>query len=284
MAASIRSTSMPTRPHPISEQVKECLNQLKQWEDQSLPSTSSSLCTGFSRLCGLYQSIDDLLQLPQSTQQDLADKGCVDEVLECSIRLLDAGETASDVLLQIKDSLEDVQMALRRRSGTDAELQKSMKTYISLKKMISIKQKTVIKSLKALKKDKCGFSSADDEPMAVVREAMSISINVIELLLSYFSASSKTASVKGCAVLKWIGSGRVACEEEAKKMNEVERVDAFLSALYSQKSNKLEEKAQDVQELLKSFIGSMQGIDDGLNLLQRRLIQTRVSLLNILSH
>ncbi|XP_068645281.1 uncharacterized protein [Aristolochia californica] len=286
MAASIRSTSMPSRLHPISDKVSESLNQLSHW--QSSPSTSSSsLCAGFSGLCDLYQSIDDLLQLPQ-TQQALVHRGankCLDEVLEGSIRLLDACETARDVMLQVKGSLEDVQMTFRRR-GTEADLQRSIKTYLSLKK--SIKQKT-IKCLKALKTEKCRFSSFYNGSqelvavMTVVREASSTSITIMESLLSYFSASKPTGSVKTTAALKWIGSGRVACEEEADKMNEMKRLDAFLSEFYGQKSKKDDEQAWNAQERLKAFVGGMQDLEDGLNLVHRHLIQTRVSLLNILS-
>ncbi|XP_068653919.1 uncharacterized protein [Aristolochia californica] len=286
----VRSSSMPSRSHPTTDKVVESLNQLREWE--SLPSTSSSsLCTGLSGLGDLYQSIDDLLQLPLTQQALLActKKKFVDEMLDASLRLLDSCAIARDVMLQMTDAVKDLQLALRRRVAPKKQiLEKAISTYMSLAK--NIKQKAT-KCLKALKIQKFDFSSLSDgsqlhivEVISVIRDARSFAISILEQLLSFVSVSNPRCMKASSIVLKWIGSGRVACNEEAEKMNDMEMLHASLSVLCSQKSEKESENVQNAQEQLKASLDGIQGLEIGLNLLHRRLIQTRVSLLNILSH
>ncbi|XP_068645296.1 uncharacterized protein [Aristolochia californica] len=283
----VRSTSLPSGSHPISENVKENLKQLRQWESLSLTS-SSSLCTGLSGLCDLYQSIDDLLQLPL-TQQALVvyvQKKCIDEVLEGSVRLLDACGTARDAMLQMTDAVKDLHLAVRRRGATKTEMEIGFSTYMSSIKKI---KQNATKSLKALKTEKLEFSSLPNgsqhlvEVMSVLREARSLAIDILEQLLSYVSVS-KPRSMKKSVVFKWFSSGRVACEADTQNMNETERMQATLSVICSHKSEKDNKQVQDAQELLNAFIGGTQRLEVGLDLLQRRLIHTRVFLLDIFTH
>ncbi|XP_068653917.1 uncharacterized protein [Aristolochia californica] len=286
----VRSSSMPSRSHPTTEKVVEKLNQMREWE--SLPSTSSSsLCTGLSGLSDLYRSIDDLLQLPQTQQALLActKKKFVDEVLDASLRLLDSCATSRDIMLQMTDAVKDLQLALRRRVAPKTEiLEQAISTFMSLAKKI---KKKATKCLKALKTQKFDFSSLSDgsqlhivEVMTVIRDARSFANSILEQLLSFVSVSNSRSMKTSSIVLKWIGSGRVACNEEAEKMNDMERLYASLSVLCSHKSEKESKQVQNAQEQLKTFLDGIQGLEVGLDLLHRRLIQTRVSLLNILSH
>ncbi|XP_068653916.1 uncharacterized protein [Aristolochia californica] len=286
----VRTISLPSRSHPTTEKVEVNLNQLREWE--SLPSTSSSsLCTGLSGLSDLYQTIDDFLQLPQ-TQQALfccSKKKFVEEVLDASLRLLDSCASARDVMLQMTDAVKVLQLALRRRVAPKTEiLEEAISAYMSLAKKIT---KKATQCLKALKTQKFGFSSLSDgsqlhivEVMTVIRDARSFAISILEQLLSFVSVSNPRSMKTSSIVLKWIGSGRVTCNEEAEKMNDMERLHASLSVLCRHKSEKESEQVQNAQEQLKTFLDGIQGLEVGLDLLQRRLIQTRVSLLNILSH
>ncbi|XP_068653918.1 uncharacterized protein [Aristolochia californica] len=286
----VRSSSIPSRSHRTTVKVVENLNQLREWE--SLPSISlSSLCTGLSGLSDLYQSIDDLLQLPLTQQALFAcnNKKFVDEALDASLRLLDSCANARDVMLQMTDAVKDLQLALRRRVAPKKQiLEKALSTYMSLAKKIKQKAK---KCLKALKTQKFDFSSLsvgsqlhNVEVMTVIRDARSFAISILEKLLSFVSCSNPRSMKTSSIVLKWIGSGRVACNEEAEKMNDTERLHASLSVLCSYKSENESDQVQNAQEQLKTFLDGIQGLEVGLDLLHRRLIQTRVSLLNILSH
>ncbi|KAG9443162.1 hypothetical protein H6P81_019016 [Aristolochia fimbriata] len=122
-----------------------------------------------------------------------------------------------------------------------------------------------------------------DVVIAVLREARSISITVLESLLSFISIS-KLRSAKRSFFLKWVGFGRIACEGDEKKMNAMEMLDVFLNALKSEKEAKQLDLKNGQVHLIKAALVTMQGLEEALNLLQRRLIQTRVTLLNLLSH
>ncbi|XP_068655835.1 uncharacterized protein [Aristolochia californica] len=164
----VRSTSLPSRSHPISEKVEENLKQFRQRE--SLPSTSSSsLCSALSGLSDLYQTVDGLLRLPQ-TQQALygyTKKKYVDEVLDGSLRLQDSCSTARDVMLQMTDAVKDLQLALRRRGHPKTGiLEKGISSYMSSTK--KIKHETT-KCLKALKTQKLDFSSLSEESLLHLR-------------------------------------------------------------------------------------------------------------------
>ncbi|XP_068655833.1 uncharacterized protein [Aristolochia californica] len=185
--------------------------------------------------------------------------------------------------------MKDLQLAQHRRGQPKTcILQKDINGYISLTKKIKHKR---TKCLKAMKTQKLDFSSLSEESllhlvevMTVLREARSIAICILEQILSFVFASNPSSMKRSSIVLKWIGSRRVVCEEKAEKMNDLERLHAFLSVLYSHKLEKDSEQVQNAQEQLIVFLDGIQGLEVGLNLVQRRLIQTRVSLLNIFGY
>ncbi|KAG9443147.1 hypothetical protein H6P81_019001 [Aristolochia fimbriata] len=289
----VRSASFPSRSHPIREKVEENLTQLRQWEESSPSTSSSSLCSGLSGLSELYQSVDDLLQLPQTRQAllDCKRKKLIDEALDGSLRLLDACGIARDVMMQVTDAVKDLQLALRRRVATKAELEKDISIYLSLTKKI---KQNACACVKALETEKFDFSTLSDgsqhflEVMTLLSKARSFAGNILKQLLCFISMT-KPRCMKRSYVLKWIvgSSGRlqVACEkeEEEQKMNAVERLHASLSVLCSRKTEQNGKQLRDAQEQLNALIEGIQGPHVGLDLLQRRFIQTRVSLLNILS-
>ncbi|KAG9456004.1 hypothetical protein H6P81_000512 [Aristolochia fimbriata] len=295
----VRSSSMPSsRSHPVKEKVEEKLSsQLRQYSEYSLPSTSSfnSLSNGLSGLSELYQSIDDLLQLPQTHQalSRSSNKKCVEEVLDGSLRLLDTCGNARDITMQIADAVKDLQLAMRRRvlvSSKTEILEKGIGTYMAIAKKMKQKASKCLKTL-MIKTQKCdssshvvGSQSELVEVMAVLKKAMSISINILEQLLCFVSNPKAVPMKKrsSLVLIKWIGgSGRVSCEEKTEKMNEMERHHSSLSFLLCGGGHK---DIDTAQEELNTFLDGIQGLEEVLDVLQRRLIQTRVSLLNILSH
>ncbi|GMI67570.1 hypothetical protein like AT2G17080 [Hibiscus trionum] len=110
-----RSNSLPSRQHPITSQIDERLNQLR--ESQST-SASSSIGHQLNRLQDLYESVDMLLQLPHSRQALAQEqqKKLVEQLLDGSLIY----ETAKDALLQLKKgSLQG--FAPKTRSREDVE-------------------------------------------------------------------------------------------------------------------------------------------------------------------
>nr|DAD46015.1 TPA_asm: hypothetical protein HUJ06_004245 [Nelumbo nucifera] len=130
----VRSNSLPARSHPATSTIEEELNKLKAWEELSTSSLKAeTICVGLSDLGDVYECVKDLLNLP-FTQQALfqfQDQKWVSEVLDTSVKLLDVCGTTRDLLLQMKQSVQDLQSGLRRRKGEESSLQSCIDAFIS---------------------------------------------------------------------------------------------------------------------------------------------------------
>ncbi|XWS62586.1 hypothetical protein CRYUN_Cryun06bG0023600 [Craigia yunnanensis] len=140
----------------------------------------------------LYDCVDKLLQLPFS-QQDLAQeqpKEWVNELLDGSLRLLDLCSTAKDVVLQTKESAQEIQSVLRRRRSGELELVGEVRKYFTSRKVV---QKTIHKALrnfKGLETNRVFSSSDDHETKAMVSllmEVEAVTSSMFEYLLSLIS-------------------------------------------------------------------------------------------------
>ncbi|TYI43978.1 hypothetical protein ES332_A01G205600v1 [Gossypium tomentosum] len=92
--ACSNSLPLPSRPNPLVSEIDEHLKRLR---DSEATSTSLSISHKLNSL------------------QDLYDCGPVDELLDGSLRLFDLCNTAKDILLQTKGSIQDIQSVMRRR-------------------------------------------------------------------------------------------------------------------------------------------------------------------------
>ena len=87
-------------------------------------------------------------------------------------------------------------------------------------------------------------------------------------------------------VSKLVHPKRIACEGEETDANEFEKVDAALQTLISHKTSKSDYSihVQNVQNRMGKLESSIQDVEEVLECLSRRLVKTRVSILNIHNH
>lgn len=287
----IRSTSMPTRMHPLTLRVEEQLQKLRGWDGPSSSSalpTMAMLCGGLTQLSILYANIEDMLQLSQSQRSILhhGHEKLADEMLNGSLNILDVCGTTRDVLMEMKEHVKDIQSALRRRSG-EKDFGNKVGLYISSKKKM---KKELDKSLRSLKRTESKNVQSpildNDQYLAniirMVREVRAVTIAIFESLLC--SMSSPKPMAKMSSISKWMGKVRVACESEAKKRSHMEWVDASLLSLTGYKSCRSVEIefVHSTQKELETIVASILGLEDGLDCLFRSMIRARVSLLNVL--
>ncbi|KAB1216886.1 hypothetical protein CJ030_MR4G014272 [Morella rubra] len=85
-------------------------------------------------------------------------------------------------------------------------------------------------------------------------------------------------------VSKLVHPKRVTCEDE--EANEFEKLDAALQSLINHKTSQSDstEQVENVQDCLGELESSIQNFEEALEHLSRRLVKTRVSLLNIFNH
>ncbi|CAN1770807.1 hypothetical protein LINPERHAP1_LOCUS11711 [Linum perenne] len=237
-----RSNSLPSdRQHPLVSELDDQVCRLRQ----------SSIYHKLNSLQDLYDCVDQLLQLPL-TQQTIVQKS-FSELLDGSLRLLDLCSTAKDALSQIKESVFELQSAIRRRQGG---LEGETRRYLNSRKIV---KKAIHKVLKA----------NNVEAITMLKESESIVLEVLESLLSFISQSNSKSS-SWSLVSKLIAAQKTTV---AASGNEFAEVDACL------KTNK---SSEELQAHLKNLQPCIQDLEEGVESLFRCLIKTRSSILNIL--
>ncbi|XP_038970968.1 uncharacterized protein LOC120104232 [Phoenix dactylifera] len=254
----LRSISMPSRSHPLALQVEEELHKLKTCVASS-SLTSQMMGNALRGLGDLYNCMEELLRLPHNQQSlsHLPQKRWVEEELDGSVRLLDFCGATRDSLVTMKERIQDLQLALRRRG--DAAIQSKMHAYIHFGKKAQKDLKNCVRSLKQTDNRSASSSAVnmDSELSMVVQvltEAKEISISLLKSILSnLFMARSRPKASRLSLISKALQKKKVDCEEH-ENMSHLEALEVTIGDL-----------------------------ETGLECLFRRLVQNRVSLLNILS-
>ncbi|XP_057963958.1 uncharacterized protein LOC131155064 [Malania oleifera] len=288
-----RSASLPCSLHPLINRFEEHLCRLKTSEaaSSSSSSSSSSVTQKLSDLNDLYECVSDLLILPQAQQalaQECHAHKWVDDALDGSLKLLDVCDTNKDLFMQTKECLQELQSSLRRKSGKSA-LANDLGQYINSRKKV---KKAIQKSLLDLKsmESKHSFSPLDRDPVAMVnmlREVRTATVAVFQLLLVIMSGTTVRSRANGWSLVsKLVLPNRVSSKKEAVDIGEFENVDATLYPIICQKKSKSIDliQVENLQDELGKLELSIQDMEEGLEVLFRNLIKTRVNLLNILSH
>ncbi|KAE9612910.1 hypothetical protein Lalb_Chr05g0211971 [Lupinus albus] len=279
-----RSNSFPSASHPSTTRIEEELNNLNTIEAAST-STSDSIGTSLSLIQDLYVCLDDLLNLA-STQKLISQyKGekFMEEVLDGSVRLLDICGITRDTMSQIKENVQSLHSALRRRKG-DSNIERSVAEYNFFTKKVKKNAKKLITSLKQMD-SKFGVSLVlnQDQDVAalirVLREVIAMNMSIFQSILSFLAfSSSKSKISKWLMVAKLMEKGVKSREENS---NELQCVDAALSTLLRDCTNV--EKMQAARDNLEALENAIESLENGLENVFRFLIKTRTSLLNIMS-
>ncbi|KAI3898937.1 hypothetical protein MKX01_026415 [Papaver californicum] len=241
-----RSRSLPSISHPAVSKAEELLCRLRSSEavrsSPSASSSSSSICPDLIDLNNLYDCVEDLLQLP-FTQQSLTgqhrNSKWVDQVLDESLMLLDVCGTTRDVLLEMKESVQDLESAFRRRKCGESVISE-VAAYNSSRKKVN---KVISKCLGDLKRIENSNNSAllEEEPevASIIRQVEGITHSIFESILS-LSIGSKARS-------NTIGGWYFTSQEKGTGVSEIEKVEVALKSLSC--------KEIDVREVHKQLVG-----------------------------
>ncbi|KAF7809604.1 DUF241 domain protein [Senna tora] len=200
----VRSISLPTRTHPSSQTLEALLNHLKPiilQHPSSISSSESLLANTIQNnlllLSDLYNSINHLLQSSSQTQQSLlhnyqSGNKLIEHTLCASLTLLDACGSARDLIMSLKEHVQNLQSSLRRRKASNStSMEASVCGYVSFRKKA---KKEIGKQLSALKRMENNHNKKssffEDQSVKflgrVLREASAITICVFQSLLLLF--------------------------------------------------------------------------------------------------
>ncbi|KAF5727282.1 hypothetical protein HS088_TW22G00972 [Tripterygium wilfordii] len=236
----------------------------------------AALLPNFDTLRDLHNSANDLLHSPE-IQQALVDQRqekFVHQVSESSLRMLEVCGISRDVLLVVKDHLLDLQLTLRRLSIGDQPHNNIVGTKLAAYNCYRKKfKKETVKCLRSLKGMKCNsvisnnnVSVVDDNLIVVLdvlKEARVTTITIVESLLSLIS-------------IPWL---------DQKKGYSFIRCKFMRSSGQCSYDNICDETAlHSAHKRLEAVEIAIEDLEVELECMFRRLIQTRVSLLNILTN
>ncbi|XP_057444894.1 uncharacterized protein LOC130737143 [Lotus japonicus] len=273
----VRSNSLPSGSHQSSIRIEEELSKIQTWEATST-STSNSIGSGLSLLEDLLISLEDLLNMA-STQKLISHhqgEKFVEELLDGSVRILDICGITRDTMLQIKEHVQELHSALRRRKG-NSSIETSVAKYNFFIKNMKKNARKMVTSLKQME-SKFGASSLlnqDQDParvVSVLMEVIIVNMSVFQSLLS-FLAGPALKSKKWLLVAKLINKGVIACEENLENSNELHSVESTLCSLVSEGSNA--EKIQAAHERMEALENAIEILENGLLNLSRDILSSR---------
>ncbi|GJT54510.1 hypothetical protein Tco_0989564 [Tanacetum coccineum] len=263
-----RSTSLPTRSHPILFQLKFHLNQLKsQWASDTLPESFSSgqVSDALVRLRTILESLDDLLDLAPSRDSLRRHPDWVEKVLEDFLVMVDVYGTFQMQISTLKQCNVAAQLATRRKDG--------MKMVTCLKGLKKsgreiYKLLPFLQEIREHPHDLCGSSSDPDlDIVGVIKEVIEVIIMISEALFGGISGSFETRKTS------WIMGLKKAKREKGIK----ELKNGIWSLRNINKDEVLNKK------MMQQMEECIDGIESGSEKVFRSLINTRVSLLNVLT-
>ncbi|KAI3447896.1 hypothetical protein Pfo_004561 [Paulownia fortunei] len=279
-----RSASLPSRSHPLIPQFNEHLHRLKA--SDSNPSSLSSISKKLHSLEDLYNCVDDLLLLPHTQQvfaQECHEKW-VEEILDGYLGLVDACATAKDLIFHAKEYVLDLLSVLRRRRDSD-----DLVGFLTSRKMT---KKMIQKSLRNISSFKNKPSilalDKDQETIAIIsmlKEAESMTLDLIEALFFSIAGTKGHSRPSGWSLVSRLMHSRKNSGQDHKDTLEFGELDATLCKLVSFRTSKCDTGMQidELQQQLRDMDASIQVVEETLERFFKRLIRTRVSLLNMQS-
>jgi hypothetical protein len=226
----------------------------------------------FDALKNMQNSANDLLHSPivQEALVNQREEKWVNDVSESSLRILDVCGMSKDVLLFVKEHLQELQFTLRRASIGEPGIEEKITSHNCYRKKLKKETLKCLKWLRGVKSKTLTLHTPMKEQklklvVDVLKEVRMTSISIVESLLSLISTP-------------WLDSKHGGKRSFASKLVGVSLQNYDDDDIFD---------AMMLQSAKKRLAGVQIAIEDlevELECMFRRLIHTRVLLLNILTN
>ncbi|XP_009777633.1 uncharacterized protein LOC107816213 [Nicotiana tabacum] len=271
----VRSASLPCRSHPLISQLKDDLNELKSWAKKPENRTSAWLCDGLNQLKIVHESLDDLLQLPQTRESLHGHSDLVEKLLDDFLHFVDVYGIFQTLILTFKEEHLTAQVAVRRKDES------KIASYAKALRKMAKEMEKLVSNVQCMGKyivpQQCVAVPDGDAELA---EVMKDIIEVTELVsIALFNGLGVSMAFPK-PTCSWIGLGK-----KIKKVKEnegiVEFIEMGLESLLWGLRKKGDEEVKMVSKKMHELEDCICGIESGGEKVFRSLLNARVSLLNV---
>jgi hypothetical protein len=250
-AAHARSASLPhEHSHPVLAYLDDTIRTLRSW------SSAGAVCqadSGITLIDAVLAALGDLLVLPQAVSV-LHEAAACDQILDRFLVLADAYGTFQSALIALKQSVAELQAGTRRGDGemVAASLRAHRRTEKELSRLVAAMRHATRCTVPAARP----ADSTDGEVVGVVAEVAAATAEASEAIFWECAAMSPAVAQTSN---RWLA--RLSARAGAKRA--------------------APETAMAALERLENLEECIDGLATGSEKVFRRLLQSRVTLLNI---
>ncbi|XP_045811268.1 uncharacterized protein LOC123905633 [Trifolium pratense] len=292
----LRSISFPTRVNPSSQRIESLLNNLKPHHQHPLSSNNYSeaekIHSDLVDLAEIYNCMEEFFNSQQTKQSLLhyQDGKLISDSLCYSVTLLDACECSRDLLLVLREHIQTLQSAIRRRRKGDSSIENSVSCYENFRKKTKKKISNQLMQMKKMQNKVNSFSLCDQDQqlvflVRVLREVNTITISILSSVLLFLSMP--TIETKGSSLISKLKPMMLfSSEKEVKNKNEIKDLNKALCSLIGREKNSdySISEGQRALRLLETLNINIDSLEGGLDCIFRCLVKHRVLFLNMLAH
>ncbi|KAG5033754.1 hypothetical protein JHK87_008664 [Glycine soja] len=282
----IRSISLPCRSHPLISEIKDEINDLTSWAStsKSNPQTHTTISHGLTLLKDTHETLQHILQLPQTLETLRSHPLWVEKLLEDFLRFVDAFGMFQTSIMSLKEEHSSAQMAIRKRDES------RVVAYVKAKKKISKEMEKLVSVLRCVHVTQHQQHSTLQVPSSVVdaqlrhviADVMSVTVSVSVALFNGIGVSFASRRLSWTQMVRLSrNGGRVNNNKEHEGIEEL-RNGVGMERLQNLKK-KGDEEVRLVLKKMRDLEECVCGIETVTEKVFRALINSRVALLNILT-